>query len=41
MAIIDRVIIKVNDKVYSFLNSTFWDETELRRYYDRKTYNQI
>lgn len=28
MAIIDRVIIKVNDKVYSFLNHTFWDETE-------------
>lgn len=28
MAIIDRVIIKVNGKVYSFLNPAFWDETE-------------
>lgn len=28
MAKIDRVIIEVNDKVYSFLNPTFWDETE-------------
>ncbi len=28
MAQIDRVIIEVNDKVYSFLNPTFWDETE-------------
>lgn len=28
MAIIDRVIIKVNGNVYSFLNPTFWDETE-------------
>lgn len=28
MAKIDRVIIEVNDKVYSFLNPAFWDETE-------------
>ena len=28
MAKIDRVIIEVNDNVYSFLNPTFWDETE-------------
>lgn len=25
---IDRVIVEVNNKVYSFLNPVFWDETE-------------
>lgn len=28
MAKIDRVIIEVNGNVHSFLNPTFWDETE-------------
>lgn len=28
MAKIEQVIIEVNDKVYSFLNPTFWDETK-------------
>lgn len=42
MAILDRVIIKVNDHVYSFLNPAFWDETEYDYFRtDTKSVNKL
>ena len=38
---IDRVIVKVNDKVYSFLNPLFLDETERPYYSNDGTVNKL